>query len=131
MSLSLSRKCKKCGVNSSHFYRWCKPCQIDSLKENFINWTSENEKIDKFIQKKQLEVGHPQDFVIEWIPYDQFDKIEEINKSNFFTMYSAIWKNGPLYWDRYDMKYIRNSDTKVALKCLYNSENIDDFLNEV
>jgi hypothetical protein len=32
-------------------YEWCKPCLLNYLKNNFINWTSGNKKIDKFIQE--------------------------------------------------------------------------------
>jgi hypothetical protein len=54
----------------------------------------------------------------EWIPYNQFYKIEKIGKGGFATIYSAILKDG--------------SDKKVALKCLDNSQNlIDELLNEV
>ncbi|PKC01740.1 kinase-like protein, partial [Rhizophagus irregularis] len=70
-----------------------------------------------------------------WIPYDQFDNIKEIGKGGFSTVYSAIWKNGLLYYDDDlfdDEKWIRNSNTKVALKCLHNSQNaLDEFINEV
>jgi hypothetical protein len=105
----------------------CTPCQI----KDFTNWTSDNEKIDKFIREKQLEVERPQDLVFEWIPYEQFDGIKKINESNFFTTYLAIWKDGLLYWNVYNKKYMRNLNTKVALKCFYNTQNITDFLNEV
>ena len=47
-------------------------------------------------------------------------------------MYSAIWKNGPLNYDRFHGKYTRKSDKNVALKCLHNSQNItNEFLYEV
>ena len=47
-------------------------------------------------------------------------------------VYSAIWTDGPLGYNGYSKKYTRNSDEKVALKCLYNSQNItNEFLNEV
>ncbi|CAB4492506.1 unnamed protein product [Rhizophagus irregularis] len=64
-----------------------------------------------------------------------FDNIKEIGKGGFSTVYSAIWKNGLLYYDDDlidDEKWIRNSNTKVALKCLHNSQNaLDEFINEV
>src|SRR5256885_1924682 len=49
--------------------KWCKPCQINNLKANFISWTSRNEEIDKFIQEKQLKINNYNDIVFEWIPY--------------------------------------------------------------
>ncbi|UZO17175.1 uncharacterized protein OCT59_008536 [Rhizophagus irregularis] len=45
---------------------------------NLINWTSGNKKIG-------------------WIPYDQFDEIKETGRNSFMIVYSAIWKDCPLY----------------------------------
>ena len=92
---------------------------------NFTNWTSGNEKINNFIE-------HVRDIVFEWIPYNQFSNIKEIGRGGFATVYSAIWKDGPLNYDYDNFKYTRNSNYKVALKCLHNSQNItNEFLNEV
>ena len=48
---------------------------------------------------------------------------------------SAIWKDGPLYWNGLyglNEKYTRNSNKKVTLKCLNNSQNLIEFvINEV
>ena len=88
-----------------------------------------NKKIDDVIQKMQLKISSHDDIVFEWIPYNRFDGIEEVSKGDFATVYSAIWKDGLLYYN--DRKYIRESDKKVALKCLHNSQNItNEFLNE-
>ena len=124
--------CKKCGKEyTGLFNKWCKPCQIDNLKGNFTNWTSGNEKIDNFIQKMQLKINEWNDIVFEWIPYNQFSDIKEIGRGGFATVYSAIWKDGPLKWNYVD-KYTRKSNYKVALKCLHNSQDItNEFLNEV
>jgi hypothetical protein len=40
--------------------------------------------------------------------------------------------DGPLNYDNNKMEYKRTPNEKVALKCLYNSQNItNEFLNEV
>jgi len=124
--------CVKCGkIYTDIQYKWCKPCQIDYLKTNL---TSGNEKIDNFIQEKQLEINNYDDVIFEWIPYNQFNNIKEISKDGFFTLYSAIWKNGQLNYDYYKKiykRYLMNQNQKVSLKC-YNSQNITDgFFNEV
>ena len=117
-------------------YGWCKQCEINFLKNNFIIWTSGNEKIDNFIQEMQLKINNPFGIIFEWILYNQFINIKEIDKNNIFTVYLAEWKNGLLYWNinnkKYirELKYIRESD-KVTLKYLHNLQNIDEFLNEV
>ena len=93
---------------------------------------SGNKKIDKLIQEMQSKINSKNDIVFEWIPFNQFDNIEEISKDDFTTVYSAIWKNGPLYYDSDYKKYIRKSDKKVSLKHLHQkSQNINEFLNEV
>ena len=88
-------------------------------------WTSGNEKIDDFIQESDYD-----DVVLEWIPYNQFNEVKETGKNGLITVYSAIWKNGPLHYQY--SKYSRDSNKEVALKCLHNSQNItNEFLNEV
>ncbi|GES99325.1 kinase-like domain-containing protein [Rhizophagus clarus] len=79
----------------------------------------------------QLEIDKRNDIVFEWIPYSQFDYIEGVGKGGFATVYSAIWKDGPLEYDL-NKTYIRNHYKEIALKCLNNSQNIgNEFLNEV
>ena len=69
--------------------------------------------------------------LLEWIPYNQFDDIKEIGKRDFVTIYSGLWKSGPLTYDENnDEKYTRESaNKKVTLKCSQNL--IDEILNEV
>ncbi|CAB5388261.1 unnamed protein product [Rhizophagus irregularis] len=94
-------------------------------------WTSGNEKIDDFIQERQLKTKNYSDIVIEWIPYNQFNEIEETGKNGLITVYSAIWKDGPKYKKDRWSNYMRDSNKKVALKCLYNSQkSIDSLINE-
>ena len=74
----------------------------------------------------QLKRNSYKDTMFEWISYNQFSNIEEMCKDDYATMYSAIWKNGPLYCDK------RESDKQVGLKCMHNSQNItNEFLDEV
>ncbi|GBC39344.2 kinase-like domain-containing protein [Rhizophagus irregularis DAOM 181602=DAOM 197198] len=48
------------------------------LVQNNYMWTSENEKIDDFIQERQYKINKYDDIVLEWIPYNQFSEIKEI-----------------------------------------------------
>uniref|UniRef100_U9UAU4 Protein kinase domain-containing protein n=1 Tax=Rhizophagus irregularis (strain DAOM 181602 / DAOM 197198 / MUCL 43194) TaxID=747089 RepID=U9UAU4_RHIID len=104
---------------------------------NFTNWKSGNEKIDDYIQKRRLEIKGNNDVVFEWIPYNQFDQIKEEGKSDFMTVYSAIWRDGPLFYKLFDddvvvINYTRDSNKEVALKFLHNSLNsIEYVINEV
>ncbi|CAB4441589.1 unnamed protein product [Rhizophagus irregularis] len=123
----LEKYCENCNKMYT-YYKWCKLCQLEYLKTS----SNGNEKIDNFIQEMQLKISNPFDIIFEWISYDQFNDIKEIDKGGFATVYSAMWKYGPLYYNNNEKKYIRNNDKKVALKCLYNSQNIiNEFLNEI
>jgi hypothetical protein len=119
--------CKTCIEEYTDIkYRWCKPCQIDYLRNYFTNWSG-NEKIDEFIQEMQLKINDKDDKIFEWIPYDQFIDTKEIVKN----IYSALWKNGPLMYDLNEKRYIKVQNEEVILK-LCNSQNmINDFLNKV
>lgn len=124
-------KCKECHeIYTNTQYEWCKFCQIKNLEE--IS-TSGNEIIDNFIQERRLEINNSSDIVFEWIPYDQFFNINEVDNDDSSTICSAKWKIGPLNWDHYhEKKYIRNTRGKeVVLKYSHNLQNINGFLNEV
>jgi hypothetical protein len=102
------------------------------LVQKYFTKISGNEKIDEFIQEKQLKIKDHNDVIFEWIPYNQFDEIKKTDRNDLITVYSAIWKDGPLYYDDYDDEYARDSNKKVALKCLHNSTNPIEFvINEV
>ncbi|GES98328.1 kinase-like domain-containing protein [Rhizophagus clarus] len=89
--------CEKCNEEYTDIkYKWCKTCQVNYLISCFTNWTSGSEKINNLIQKMQLKINKCDDVIFEWIPYDEFDNIKEVGKGGFATVYSAIWKNGPI-----------------------------------
>ncbi|GBC39341.2 kinase-like domain-containing protein [Rhizophagus irregularis DAOM 181602=DAOM 197198] len=57
-------------------------------------------------------------------------KIKFISKGGFGTTFKAVWKDGDIRG--YDDQWKRKGETKVALKCLYNSQEITaDFLKEI
>ncbi|GBB88149.1 hypothetical protein RclHR1_14690004 [Rhizophagus clarus] len=119
--------CEKCGNRYYNYDKWCKPCHINLLKNNFIHWTSGNEKIDDFIQEIQLKIGRYYDIIFEWIPYNEFIFIKELEK---YTI--AIWEKGPLYHNINDKKLIRKSCEKVCLKYQHSLQDItNEFLNKV
>jgi hypothetical protein len=99
--------CKECGeIYTDIRNKWCKPCQINNLKKNLSNCISGIEKIDEFIQEMQLKINSYNEAVVEWIPHNQFDNIKEIGKGGFATVYSAIWKNGPLEFYKNEYKLL-------------------------
>jgi hypothetical protein len=128
-------RCNKCEeIYTDIDKKWCEPCQINHLKNNFTNWTSGNEIIDGFIQEVQLKIIS-YDKILEWIPYNQFVDVKEIGKdddNHIATIYSALWNDGLLHYNSDKKEYIRKPNIKVVLKCLNNSQNIIyEFLNEV
>ncbi|PKY46521.1 kinase-like protein, partial [Rhizophagus irregularis] len=69
---------------------------------------SGNAIVDKFIFEKKFK----------WIPYNQFENIEYLDKGGFGTIYKAIWLKD-------------NENKEVILKCNNNlNENLNEFLNE-
>ncbi|CAB5357001.1 unnamed protein product [Rhizophagus irregularis] len=99
-------KCEKFYTNTK--CKWCKPCQINWLKENVTNWTSENKQINNnIIQEIQLKINDYNDTIFEWIPYYQIVDIEDLSN----TIYSAKWKGSPLYWN--GKAYTRNLENKA------------------
>jgi hypothetical protein len=80
----------------------------------------------------QLKIDGHNNAVFEWIPYNQFNKIKEIEKNDHIAIYSAIWKNGPFKKNKWSKNYMRYSDKKVTLKYLYNLQNtVESLINKV
>ncbi len=121
--LGVDEKCSDCNKLS-----WCKKCNAKRFQQNFSNWTSENEFIDKFIQTTQLNAKDCSD-VLEWIPYN---RLVNISKGEFSTVYKAIWLDGPIIWYN-ERKWVRYKyECYVELYSLNESSNLsENFLNEV
>ena len=114
-------------------YRWCRLCNAKRFQQNFKNWTSGNDDIDKFIQDTQLSASGYYE-VLEWIPYNRFYDIKYIAKGGFGKVYRANWIDGFIYeWDNINQNWKREEQNKfVALKSLNNSKNVTlEFINEV
>jgi hypothetical protein len=133
--LILNEELKKC----YKLYGLCKECnriKISFLQCNyclfqptFKNWTSGNNDVDEFIRKAQLKAKY-KDILLEWIEYNKFEDVEYLAKGGFGTTFKAVWRDGPInVWDN---QWERKGETKVALKCLHNSQDItSEFLKDV
>ena len=124
-------ECNQCRQKTTS-YCWCQPCNSSNFRKEFDNWKSGNDNIDVFIKDVQLEATSSYK-VLEWIPYLKFENIAYLAEGGFGKVYSASWSEGYiLYWNVKDNKWKRRGTTKVALKCLNNSQSItEEFLNEV
>ena len=119
----LKDKCERCN----------EICYTIRFQQNFKDWTSGNNDIDKFIQDTQ-SAYHSALYALEWIPYDRFYDIKYIAKGGFGEVYIANWIDG--YMDEWDYKNKnwrrKNRNGFVFLKSLNNSKNVTlEFLNEV
>ncbi|RHZ85431.1 hypothetical protein Glove_66g85 [Diversispora epigaea] len=118
--MSSDEICPECNQNS-YEYGWCKPCNLKHFQNDFNNWTSGNDKIDKFIQDAQLNANN-YDQVIEWIPYDRFKDVKQIGKGGFGTIHYARWIYGRIFrWDIENKQWARQRNWdgesgEVALK---------------
>ncbi|EXX62915.1 kinase-like domain-containing protein [Rhizophagus irregularis DAOM 181602=DAOM 197198] len=125
--------CKECEKENTG-YQWCIECNSKHFQQNFKNWTSNNDDINKLIQETQLlSINHYR--VLEWIPYNKFYDIEYIAKGGFGKVYKAKWIDGYIHhWDTNENQNWKrfNSNEFVALKSLNNSENVTlEFINEI
>ncbi|RHZ89783.1 hypothetical protein Glove_10g18 [Diversispora epigaea] len=122
--------CPECNQKNT-YYAWCKPCNSKRFQNDFNNWTSGNEKIDKFIQDSQLNADANWR-AIEWIPYDRFKDVKQIGKGGFGTIHYARWIYGEIKeWDIENQQWKRYDNRKVALKKFDNFVNFNDVLNEM
>ncbi|RHZ78567.1 hypothetical protein Glove_161g23 [Diversispora epigaea] len=122
--------CPEC--NQKYNRVWCKPCNSKHFQNDFNNWTSENDKIDKLIQDAQLNADSYWE-VIEWIPFDRFKDVKQIGKGGFGTIHYARWIDGDIEeWDIENQQWKRYREgVEVALKKFDNFVNFNDILNEM
>ncbi|GES87610.1 kinase-like domain-containing protein [Rhizophagus clarus] len=127
-----SNRCKECDQKNTG-YKWCNSCNAKHFQENFKNWDSGNDDINKFIQDIQLSAnGYHK--LIEWIPFDKLHNIEYIAKGGFGMVYKSKWVDGYIQsWDNKKQDWKRlGSNMFVALKSLNNSKNVTiEFINEI
>ncbi|RHZ83801.1 hypothetical protein Glove_87g236 [Diversispora epigaea] len=126
-----SRKiCPEC--NQEYNGYWCKPCNSKHFQNDFNNWTSGNDKIDKLIQDAQLNAVYNWK-VMEWIPYGRFEDVKQIGKGGFGTIHYARWIDGRIKeWGIVNQQWKRWREyEEVALKKFDNFVNFNDVLNEV
>ncbi|RGB31427.1 hypothetical protein C1646_764117 [Rhizophagus diaphanus] len=119
ISKLIKPSCKRCNFK----------CYAIRFQQNFKNWTSNNDDIDKFIQNAQLSTHESVIEAPEWIPYDRFYDIEYIENKK---VYKANWIDGHIsHWDYRKQDWERNNNTIVTLKELNGPKIITlEFMNE-
>jgi hypothetical protein len=94
-------------------------CDAIHFQQNFKNWTSSNNDIDKLIQSTQILDCYKYK-TLEWIPYDKLYNIKYITESKFGKVYRANWIDGCIdKWDNCNKNWKRNEPNMfVILKIL-------------
>jgi hypothetical protein len=103
----LNKKCKKCNYLCNAIY----------FQQYFVNWTSGDNDIDKFIQNTQLSAHSNNNLfkqVLEWIPYDRFYNIKyiaekKVYQANWIDGRLSCWNNKNQYWMRRNQNMIITS----------------------
>ncbi|RHZ59704.1 hypothetical protein Glove_362g32 [Diversispora epigaea] len=126
-----NQQCNNC-QNWHQAIQYCEFCIRKHLENNFGNWTSGNNEIDKLIQECQQKTVAPHK-VIEWIEYDQIEDVKHLTKGGNATIYTAIWKDGYyVKWNSERQILERFGIQKIALKRLNNSnDNNVNWFHEV
>ena len=110
-------------------------CNTIHFQHKFMDWTSGNNDIDKFIQNGQLSVHKDSEIsnALEWIPYDRLDNVKYIAEGGFGKVYSANWIDGYIVnWNSENQNWIREGyNMYVILKSLNTSKNLLEFVNKV
>ncbi|RHZ59695.1 hypothetical protein Glove_362g39 [Diversispora epigaea] len=106
----------------------CCLCTKEHSIQEFSNWSSGDVNVDKIIQESQIT---DLSYMIEWIPYDNFQNIKHIADGGYGSVYSAMLRKGiKSYWDfnQQDWKCNLVNDN-IALKEIKDSRyNISEIL---
>jgi hypothetical protein len=74
---------------------------LNHFQLNYGEFLNENNYFNHFLEDNYCESKSSEEF-IEWIPYDEFEDIININKLAFSNKaYSAVWPKGCIYdWNK-------------------------------
>ncbi|RHZ84250.1 hypothetical protein Glove_84g100 [Diversispora epigaea] len=117
--------------NSIYSDKRCSLCTKERFIHEFKTWSSGNANIDKVLQESQINNIYEN---LQWIPYDDFQKIEHIADGGNTSVYSAELEKGTKWYCDFieqDWKYYSIS-CKVALKEIKDSRyDIVEFLKVI
>ncbi|GBB99327.1 hypothetical protein RclHR1_03490009 [Rhizophagus clarus] len=109
--------CKGCDSQFTD-QNWCHNCEPQKVQENFPNWTSGNESLDEIIQYSQLSAINNNTY-FEWINFDRFDCIENMQGFPHSEFYTATWLDGIReLWDNESQQWVRTGPVKIILRKL-------------
>ncbi|RHZ74589.1 hypothetical protein Glove_220g44 [Diversispora epigaea] len=92
-------------------------------ENNFGNWTSGNNEIDKLIQECQQTVATP-DYIIEWISYDQFENVKYLQILERFGRHEIVLKrlnnsnsNNTHWFQEVTLSFTLDNTSQYLVKC--------------
>ena len=118
------KECNKCKL-TRYSDRFCEGCISLQLQSIFTTWTSGNNIIDDFIQQCQMKSSLP-NYILEWIPFEQFYDITKLTEGGFSSIYTAKWTRGAINdydENKKEFSYFGGNGQLVVLKSLNNSSN--------
>ncbi|CAG8669997.1 8883_t:CDS:2, partial [Gigaspora rosea] len=125
--ITICTQCK--GERTSSKY--CNNCIKNYLKNNYKNWTSGNAFVDQLLQSCQsfvIFLGK----LVEWVPFENFKNVQFLKNGGFGSIYTATWTDGwVIDWDDDNKKFLRSGHSKIALKLLFKSNNLNLALHNV
>ena len=125
------RECDKCQT-TRYSDKYCERCISLHLQNLFNTWISGNEIIDDFIHKCQILSSLPYN-ILEWVPFEEFEKVKKLTEGGFSSIYTATWTRGGITdYDENRKEFTYFGPELVVLKSLNNSNNAGKaFFNEV
>ncbi|GBB97336.1 hypothetical protein RclHR1_02970011 [Rhizophagus clarus] len=103
---------------------WCNECDPHYLIDGWISGISD---IDKFIKDTIYNARKYNYSSLEWIPFDKFTNIKQIDENKLVKMYSATWIDGKSEYKRLTdggWKKLKSKPIEIILKSLNVSQNI-------
>ncbi|RHZ83139.1 hypothetical protein Glove_99g47 [Diversispora epigaea] len=127
-------ECLECGKKNTGF-NWCQSCNSKHFRNCFLQWSSGNREIDKFIRNSQI-FATSRDCVLDWIPYNQLTSFRILGRGGFGIVQRATWLEGQIDqiigWNYLQRKWERHGRTRVSIKVLDNSRDIKvDYFHEM
>ncbi|RIA97396.1 hypothetical protein C1645_814102 [Glomus cerebriforme] len=111
----------------SNFFNWCNKCKLKHFQFNYGEFPSENNEIDNFLKDIYCKIEKSKE-LIEWIPYNELEKITFIDEESS-KLYYASWSNGYICdWNENKLNWSRKiKENQVLLK---NFENLEDLFKQ-
>ncbi|KAG9295395.1 hypothetical protein G9A89_013424 [Geosiphon pyriformis] len=117
-------KCPECCCSLKNPF-WCASCELSRFSKTWGTWTSGNSKVDQYIEYTQ-RISESRRGYLEWISLNEIISSKVIGKGGFSVGKEGTSERGKiLFWDKKNQKHKRSGITKVALKCLENSQDME------